>query len=168
MADEWPNNVGSYGFDPVTTLQSKLLGYLDVGPKSYMEHIKESEAMNVPFESSAIDRAEVAYKKAADFYDRTSLAEEDSAIKRALGLSLVLGSGTQHQLSQGLQNIRKRGLLGGLTSDNWAPNFIDWVSGSKAVLDRHFGDNDTNLPDTNPPVWDPSSKIYSDIMSYDK
>lgn len=162
MADEWPSNVGSYGYDPITTLEGKLLGYLDVGPKSYMEHITKSGEMNVPFDASAQQRVDAAQKKAADFYDRTSLGDEDSALKRALGLSLVLGAGAKHQLGQGIRNIRKEGLLGGRTSDNWAPNFVDWLAGSKTILDKHFGDNDPGIQEVD--IWNP----YMDVMSYDK
>ncbi len=139
MADEWNFRRGSYATDPKGWFHSKALQYLDVGPSSWEDHVDYSRTKDVPFEVSAAERFDAAYDKAADFYRRTNVAEEDNTLSRIIGLALILGAGAKHQSQQGLTHFRQKGLIGDRTSDNWAPNFVDLMGGWTGTIAEHFG-----------------------------
>ena len=139
MADEWNFRRGSYATDPTGWLHTKGLQRLDVGPSSWEDHVNYSRSRTVPPTVSAPERFDSAYDKAADFYRRTNVAEEDNALSRIIGLALMLGAGTKRQSEQGLKHIRQEGLIGTRTSDNWPPNFVDWVGNMAGILGTHFG-----------------------------
>lgn len=137
--DQWTFGPASYGTDPKGWLHAKGLQRLGVGPSSWEDHVNYSASRQVPATVSAAERFDSAYDKAADFYRRTNMAGEDSALSRIIGLALMLGAGTKHQSDQGIKHIRDKGLIGTRTSDNWAPNFVDWVGGMTGILGTHFG-----------------------------
>ncbi len=137
--DEWNIRRGAYATDPKGWLHTKGLQRLGVGPSSWKDHVNYSASRQVPATVSAAERFDSAYDKAADFYRRTNVAGEDNALSRIIGLTLILGAGTKHQSDQGLKHFRNQGIIGTRTSDNWAPNFVDWMGGMTGTLGTHFG-----------------------------
>ena len=139
MADQWTFGPASYGTDPKGWLHAKSLQRLGVGPSSWEDHVNYSASRQVPATVSAAERFDAAYDKAADFYRRTKIADQKNSLRRVADLMYVLAAGTKHQSQQGLTHFRNRGLIGTRTSDNWAPNFVDWIGGMTGTLGTHFG-----------------------------
>ena len=139
MADQWTFGPASYGTDPKGWLHAKSLQRLGVGPSSWEDHVNYSASRQVPATVSAAERFDAAYDKAADFYRRTKIADQKNSLRRVADLMFVLAAGTKHQSQQGLTHFRNRGLIGTRTSDNWAPNFVDWIGGMTGTLGTHFG-----------------------------
>ena len=139
MADQWTFGPASYGTDPKGWLHAKSLQRLGVGPSSWEDHVNYSASRQVPATVSAAERFDAAYDKAADFYRRTKIADQKNSLRRVADLMFVLAAGTKQQSQQGLTHFRNRGLIGTRTSDNWAPNFVDWIGGMPGTLGPHFG-----------------------------
>ena len=139
MADQWTFGPASYGTDPKGWLHAKSLQRLGVGPSSWEDHVNYSASRQVPATVSAAERFNAAYAKASDFYSRTNIAEQKNSLRRVADLMYVLAAGTKHQSQQGLTHFRDKGLIGTRTSDNWAPNFVDWIGSMTGTLGTHFG-----------------------------
>lgn len=139
MADQWTFGPASYGTDPTGWLHAKSLQRLGVGPSSWEDHVNYSASRQVPYTVSAAERFDAAYAKAADFYRRTNIAEQKNSLRRVTDLMYVLAAGTKRQSEQGLKHIKREGLIGTTTSDNWFPNFADWVGNMTGIIGTHFG-----------------------------
>lgn len=137
--DSWSNvkNLESYNKNPLTVAGTKTLGLLGVRPMSYIDHIQKSAQMDVPYNVTAQQRYDAAYNKSADFYNRTNLTQQNS-LGKLIGALTLAGAGTGHQLRQGIKHMWQPG-PSQTTTDNWSPNYADWLGNMGAVWDGYRG-----------------------------
>ena len=137
--DSWSNvkNLESYNKNPLTVAGTKTLGLLGVRPMSYIDHIQKSSQMDVPYNVTAQQRYDAAYNKSLDFYNRTNLDQQGPLGKFAGALTLA-GAGTGHQLRQGIEHMWQPG-PSQTTTDDWSPNFVDWLGNMRAVWNSYQG-----------------------------
>jgi len=139
LIGQWSNakNLKSYNKNPLVSGGTTTLGLLGVSPYSYIDHIQKSTPMDVPYNVTAQQRYDAAYNKAIDFYNRTNLNQQGPLGKFAGALTLS-AAGTGHQLRQGIEHMWQPG-PSQTTTDDWSPNFVDWLGNMRAVWNSYQG-----------------------------